>query len=175
MNTLWASWESSTGTAATEQTARARAVVETARSRISAVHGRVKEKADELLADGPGAVLRRQVEGGISVSSRSNARDSAHPRNALHADLNLPRVFSEDDASLFGDAMLTAANDHSTPLANVFSRVQVRKSLLACIHVARGMQLENQIQVHTLVKSFAAFVLFYRSLPCRLQSSYNVA
>lgn len=123
LNNLRASWESSTGMAATRLTARARAIVEIARTTISAGDG----KFDEFPADGGGAVLQRQVEGGIS--SRSNARGNAHPTNGLHIDLNLSRVFSQEDAYLFEDAMLKAAKDFSTPLASVFSRVQAWKLL----------------------------------------------
>lgn len=133
LNNLWVSWESSTGTAATEQTARARTIVETASTTISTGHGRVGMVFDKLFAEGLGALLQRQVEGGISTCSQSNGRGNAQRHSRLHVDLNLSRIFSQADASLFGVEMLKDVNDYSTPLANVFSRVKARKRLLDTI------------------------------------------
>lgn len=142
---MWASRESSVGTAGTAQTARARAIIETIRTGINAVDGGRGEEFAELRADGPNGVLQRQVEGGVSMSShQSDGRGSPCPRSGLNMDLNLSRVFSKEDAALFEDAMLEAVKDYRTPLANIFPRVQVWKLLLNIVRFIAGGELAQK-------------------------------
>ena len=68
-----------------------------------------------LAANAP--ALRRQMEGGVTFSTGS--------MNGMQADLNLSKVFSQQDEDRFVRAMLVAVNDYSMPMANIFSRVQV--------------------------------------------------